>query len=239
MTVDGIKDIIKSHLARKWSSSVTTLATQIFFVERGLKAGFIWDVGPRIGSESIIKIMSELRQSKLVSDNLKILRIVDDFCIINVQSYCNINMNDVTFVNVTHTLLEPRLCDLIELGPFIHNFNQQIKEFQNSSELIRDIKIDNSFCIPTLFGLVAGFPIIYYYDPLVSVDQNCLANVLLRIHQVWYRNETLVFSVSCPAKLIDENESFKGKIELWRDSFKRDKDFVCKTMEETLSVVIL
>lgn len=239
MTVDGIKDIIKSHLTKKWNSSALTgLATQIFFVECGMKTGFIWDVGPPIDSTSIINIMSDLRQSKLVSHNLRILRIVDDFCILNVQSYSNINSNDVIFVNVTSTLLQPCICDLLDLTPLVTAFNQQINDFKNSEELFREVTIHNSFCIPTLFGLVAGFPIIYYYDPLVS-DQNCLANISLRIHQVWFRNETLLFSVSCPEKLIEENENIKRKIELWRDSFKSNDQLVFKILKETLSVVIL
>lgn len=238
MTIDGIKDIIRSQLTRKWNSAVTGLATQIFFVECGIKTGFIWDIGPSIDSTTIVKIMSALRQSKLVSHNLRILQIVDDFCIVNIQSYLNINLNDVTFVNVTSTLLQPQICDLLELTPLVTALNRQIKDFCNSEELFREVLIDSSLCIPTLFGLVAGFPIIYYYDPLVS-DQNCLANVSLRIHQVWFRNETLLFSVSCPVKLIDENNNFQRKIELWRDSFKGNEDLVFKLLEETLSIVIL
>lgn len=238
MTIDGIKDIIKSHLPRKWNSAVTGLATQIFVVECGIKTGFIWDVGPQIDSRTINKIMFDLRQSKLVSHNLRILRIVDDFCIVNIQSYLNTNLNDVTFVNVTSTLIEPQLCDSLKVTPLVTAFNQQLKQFSNSQELFLEVIIDNSFCIPTLFGLVAGFPIIYYYDPFVS-DQNCLANVLLRVHQVWFRNETLLFSVSGPTKMIDENNDFKRKIARWSDSFKFNEDLVVKILEETLSVVIL
>lgn len=238
MTIDGIKDIIKSHLTRKWNSAVAGLATQIFFVECGIKTGFIWDIGPSIDSATITKILSDLRQSKLISHNLRILQIVDDFCIVNIQSYLNINLSDVTFVNVTSTLLQPQICDFLELTPLVTAFNRQIADFCKSVELFLEVIIDSSFCIPTLFGLAAGFPIIYYYDPLVS-DQNCLANVSLRIHQVWFRNEILIFSLSCPVKLIDENINFQRKIELWRDSFKSNEDLVFKMLEETLSIVIL
>lgn len=238
MTIVGIKDILKSHFTRKWNSAVTGLATQIFFVESGIKTGFIWDIGPQIDSTAVIRIMSDLRQSKLVSHNLRILQIVDDLCILNVQSYFNISLNDVTFVDVSPTLLQPRICELLKVTPLVDAFNKQIKDLQNSEEIFREVVIDNSFCIPTLFGLVAGFPIIYYYDPLVS-DQNCLANVSLRIHQVWFRNETLLFSVSCPVKLIADDKKFKGKIQLWSDSFKNSDDLVFKILEETLSVVIL
>lgn len=238
MTIDGIKGVIASHFTRRWSSAVTGLATQIFFVACGMKTGFIWDIGPPIDSTSLINILSDLRQSKLVSNNLRILRIVDDFCILNVQSYLNINLHDVTFVNVTSKLLQPQICDSLELIPLVTTFNEQIKIFQNSEEIFLQAKIDNSFCIPMLYGLVAGFPIVYYYDPLVS-DQNCLSNVLLRVYQIWFRNDILIFSVSCPAKLIDENDNFKRKVKLWMDSFKSNKELVLKIMEETLSAVIL
>lgn len=236
MTIDGIKDIIKNHLT-KWSSAVTGIATQIFFVECGIKTGFIWDIGPPINSNLIIKIWSDLRRTNLVSNNLRILQIVDDFCILNIQSYNNINLDDVTFINVTSTLLRPQICDLLQLSPFIAAFNKQIEDFQISNDFLLEVVIDNSFCIPTLFGLVAGFPIIYYYDPLVS-DQNCLANVPLCVYQIWFRDDILLFSVSFPSKLNLEKK-FKCKIEKWGNSFASNKDLVFKKFEETLSIVIL
>lgn len=238
MTIDAVKALLKSHLNKKWNSAVTGLATQIFFVECGLRPGFIWDIGPPVDCQMMIDIMSGLRQSKLISFNLRILQIVDDFCIVNVQSYCNINFDDVTFVNVSGTLVEPQIFDSSELTAMLSAFGQQMKNLQNSDDLIMQVNVDQSFCIPTLFGLVAGFPIVYYYDPLVS-DQNCLANVSLRIHQVCHRNGTLLVSVSCPAKLINQTGSLKRKIEQWTDSFRVNSDLVCKVFQETLSVVVL
>lgn len=238
MTIDGIKNILKAHLTRKWNSTVTELATQIYIVECGIKTGFIWDIGPQMDSTTLIKIMSNLRQLNLVSNNLRILRIVDDFCLLNIQSYFNINLNEVTFVNVTSSLRLPRICDSLQLTPFVETFNQQIKDFQISAKPILEVKVNNSFCIPTLFGLVAGFPIIYFYDPLVS-DQNCLANIPLRVHQIWFRNEVLLFSVSCPSKLINDNEKCKCNIEQWKDTLTTNDDLVFKMFEETLSDVIL
>lgn len=236
MTIDGIKDIIKGHLSRKWNSAVTGLATHIFYVECGIKTGFIWDVGPPIDLASIIKIMTDLIRTNLISHHLRVLRILDDFCILNIQSYLNINLDDITFVNITSTLSQPQICSFSVLTPFIAAFNQQIKNFQISEEILLDVVTDNSVCIPTLFGLVAGFPIIYYYDPLVS-DKNCLANIPLNIYQIWFRNEILLFSVSCPLKLIEIN--LKNKIEQWKGSVLRNNDLVLKIFQETLSVVIL
>lgn len=238
MTIDGIRDIIKGHLTRKWNSAATGLATQIFCVQCGIKTGFIWDVGPSIDLSSLIKIMTDLRRANLISHHLRVLRIVDDFCILNIQSYLNINLDDVIFVNVTSTLSQPQICTFSQLTPFIAAFNQQIKNFQNSEALLLDVVTDNLVCIPTLFGLVAGFPIIYYYDPLVS-DKNCLANIPLNIYQIWFRNETLLYSVSCPLKLVNDNINFQNKIEKWKNSFLSNNDLVFKIYQEILSVVIL
>ncbi|KAG4066060.1 hypothetical protein HA402_001307 [Bradysia odoriphaga] len=238
MTIDGIKDLLRSHLNKKWNSAVTGLATQIFFVECGLRPGFIWDIGPPVDSQLIINVMSDLRRSKLISFDLRIVQIADDFCVVNVQSYCSIDFSDVTFVNVSSPLLEPRICNSVEVTTMVTSFGQQIKNLQNSDELFLEVRIDPSFCIPTLFGLVAGFPVVYYYDPSVS-DQNCLANVLLSIHQVCHRNGTVLFSVSCPAKLIDETSGLRRNVERWTDSFRSDIDLVFKVFQETLSVVVL
>lgn len=239
MTIDGIKVILKNHLTRRWNSTVTAIAAQIFFVECGVKTGFILDIGPPIDLKLLIDILSDLRQSKLVSHSLRIVRIVDDICILNVQSYCDIQLNDVTFINITASLREPQLCDQSKLADWLAAFNNQIHEFQRiSNELFFDVQVDRSFCIPTLFGLVAGFPVIYYYNPLVS-DQNCLANVLLRVYQIWFRNEILIFSVSCPAKLIDDNVEVDGRLKLWRDRFEGYAELKFKVMEETLPLVVL
>lgn len=194
--------LIKSKKCfKKWSKSFKEISYQIHFVNLGVKRGFLWDFGVTIDSNLFNLFILELIEIGLISNSLKVVTLLDEVFLINYK----MESPQFVFVNVTKNtepkIIEENNSENIWYKNFIH---------ENSiSKLIPPV----NFCIPSLIGILIGFPVIYWYDNNIS-DENCLGNVALNVYQAHFE-ESLVMSFSIPEFLITNNLQVKNLIEKW------------------------
>lgn len=199
-----IFEIIKSKNSfKKWKKSFKEIAYQIHFVNLGIKRGFLWDFGVTIDSTLFDLFILELIETGVVSDSLKVVTLLDEVFLINYK----MELPDFVFVNVTRNT-EPKIMD---------ENNSELIWFktvnpESSDSILKLVPPENS-CIPTLIGILIGFPVIYWYDNKIS-DENCLGNVVLNVYQATYE-ECLVMSFSIPAFFVLNNITVQNLIQKW------------------------
>lgn len=203
MSFIRIFKLIKSKKSfKKWSKSFKEISYQIHFVNLGIKRGFLWDFGVTIDSNLFNLFILELVEYEIISNSLKVVTLLDEVFLINYK----MESPDFVFVDVTKNT-EPKIfeenSEIIWYKNFIHEDSGTISEL---------VPPENS-CIPTLIGILIGFPVIYWYDNKVS-DENCLGNVVLNVYQARFE-ESLIMSFSIPEFLVFNSSTVKNFIEKW------------------------
>lgn len=203
MSFIRIFKLIKSKKSfKKWSKSFKEISYQIHFVNLGIKRGFLWDFGVTIDSNLFNLFILELVELEIISNSLKVVTLLDEVFLINYK----MESPDFVFVDVTKNT-EPKIfeenSELIWYKNCIH---------EDSGPISKLIPPENS-CIPTLIGILIGFPVIYWYDNKVS-DENCLGNVVLNVYQARFE-ECLIMSFSIPEFLVFNSSTVKNFIEKW------------------------
>lgn len=203
MSFIRIFKLIKSKKSfKKWSKSFKEISYQIHFVNLGIKRGFLWDFGVTIDSNLFNLFILELVEFGIISNSLKVVTLLDEVFLINYK----MESPNFVFVNVTKNT-KPKIfeenSEIIWYKNFIHEDSRSISKL---------IPPENS-CIPTLIGILIGFPVIYWYDNKVS-DENCLGNVVLNVYQARFE-ECLTMSFSIPEFLVFNSSTVKNFIEKW------------------------
>lgn len=206
---------------KKWSKYFKEIAYQIHFVNLGVKRGFLWDFGVTINSELFNLFILELVETGILESNfLKVVTLLDEVFLINYK----IESPEFVFVDVTRTI-EPKV---------IEENNSELIWYHENSSVSKLIPSEN-LCIPTLIGILIGFPVIYWYDNKIS-DENCLGNVLLNVYQACFEDCT-VMSFSIPEFLVINNSTVKNLIEIWIKELNRFE--ICVNVFKTDSSVII
>ena len=94
------------------------------------------------------------------------------------------------------------------------------KKLQSNSDDVIDINLEPNWNGCSLFGILLGFPCVYYYD-VESSDQNCLSySQLIQIQGFQY--DRVVASFTVPKVIYDNSDSNVNQIiEKWRERFER------------------
>ena len=93
------------------------------------------------------------------------------------------------------------------------------KKLQSNNDVI-DINLEPNWNGCSLFGILLGFPCVYYYDVEYS-DQNCLSYAQL-IQIQGFQYDRVVASFTVPKVIYDNSDSNVNQIiENWRERFER------------------
>ena len=93
------------------------------------------------------------------------------------------------------------------------------KKLQSNNDVI-DIKLEQNWNGCSLFGILLGFPCVYYYD-VESSDQNFLSYAQL-IQIQGFQYDRVVASFTVPKVIYDNSDSNVNQIiENWRERFER------------------
>lgn len=211
---------------KKWSKFFKEIAYQIHFVNLGVKRGFLWDFGVTIDFNLFNLFILELIEIGLTSNSLKVVTLLDEIFLINYK----MESPEFVFVDVTKNskpkIIEENNSENIWYKNFIH---------ENSGSISKLIPPENS-CIPSLIGILIGFPVIYWYNNKIS-DENCLGNVILNVYQARFE-ECTVMSFSIPESLITNNLQVKNLIDKWINNLNQFEISVNVFKTES-SVIIL
>ena len=94
------------------------------------------------------------------------------------------------------------------------------KKLQSNNDVI-DIKLEQKWNGCSLFGILLGFPCVYYYEVFESSNQNCLSYAQL-IQIQGFQYDRVVASFTVPKVIYDNSDSnVKQIIESWRERFER------------------
>ncbi|RUS73977.1 hypothetical protein EGW08_018265 [Elysia chlorotica] len=170
-------------------------------VDRRLKPACLfdrWCVCP----ESMVSYLRCLHQKGLVSNQLRVLQVGMDVVVYHVLSKdwlrASHSPESTQFLDITSNLIQPSLIIDTAKTAVTRKAFEQWCYWNGPSDPghEEEIEIAEGVNVPSLFGLLLGYPCIYWYDMSVS-DQNNLGGCALQLFQVkGYPRETPLSSHS-------------------------------------------
>lgn len=193
-----MKDLVDFLCKCKLSKRNNELAINLYFLCNGLKPSILWDFGSTNG-----KKLSCLKN--ILGQDLIILDVAGNFIICYKSSIAstlnNYFSNPPLVIDVSQMKRSSTLAELHILGSIELIVNSVLKQLSTNNELLINLEVEESWNLSTLFGVLLGFPVVYYFDP--SHD-NCLSNTDLTLWQVGGRWRSLTawpVSFTAPADL--------------------------------------
>ena len=207
MSLLDIENQVKSKkLTKKWRE----LSLTLYFLSKSLKPGFLWDIGS-VSTEKLLKLSFMLEE-------LLVIIIEQDYYVCSKKALakhldCLLDelpiIIDVSGDKTVPEILQDR--KLSDIHNMIKNVKGQVEELQES---VLVLQIQETWNISTLFGLLLGYPIVYYYNS--GCTQNCLNNTNILVFRVGYQ-DVWPISFTVPAELYEQCrasiDNWKSKIE--------------------------
>ncbi|GFR60886.1 UPF0739 protein C1orf74 homolog [Elysia marginata] len=144
----------------------------------------LWSVCPDV----MFSYLKSLHKEGLVSNQLNVLLVGMDVIVYKSLSKSwpkNPMFPNPYFVDITVTLAKPVLMpgteNIIETKTVFDNLCHETRSPDPKHP--QEIKISDSLNVPTLFGLLLGYPCVYWYDTTKG-EENNLAGFALRLFQV-------------------------------------------------------
>ncbi|KAM3621741.1 uncharacterized protein V6R79_015376 [Siganus canaliculatus] len=204
------------------------LAVQVSAVDLGLKAALLYDTNSA-SADQVQQYLRSLQSSQLVSKSLLTLNVGGNTLIMNpalVRSIVEqlLPEGKVSVIDVCHLLEKPVTTDPLrrELGNMTDGFLLLLRELEKTEEAEKpyDVgEISEEWNLCTLFGLLLGYPVVYWFDQSKSFE-NCLSMtplVVTTASATWQVETTahtcLLYSFSVPAALLQETQS---NLEDWK-----------------------
>lgn len=188
-----VQVVLRTQLGdKKWRTHWPALTGQLVAVIKGLKTGFLWDIGPRPELAQVGETATLLSLC-FTQTKLTVVAFCDEICICHdpLPPQANV-LIDVSRSRESPAVLETRAAVDEMLG--------RLNCAQREANVIRLDSED--LCVPTLMGLLIGYPALYWYEP-ASDDENCLSGVILEVFQVTFLGRVVV-SFSVPQLLLNQ-----------------------------------
>ncbi|TNN84359.1 UPF0739 protein C1orf74 [Liparis tanakae] len=159
------------------------LASQITAVDLGLKPALLYDSNSA-GADQVQQYLSSLQSSQLVSKSLLTLDLNGNALIVNTLTVrSNVEQllrdNTVAVIDVCHTLEKPAIADLLggETKSMTQDLLLLLTELEQLKEADKPYYVaekSEEWNLCTVFGLLLGFPVTYWFDQTKSFE-NCLS----------------------------------------------------------------
>ncbi|CRL00849.1 CLUMA_CG014100, isoform A [Clunio marinus] len=223
--------IIRSFYKKHWQ----IIASQIRSVNeiQCPKRGFLFDCGVT-NKETLIDLLTKLKVNKLISKQIIVAAVKEDFFILNIEKFYQKDSH--IFVDVSGSLEKPgnfKLNDF-NIEKHLEVIRKQIISFEN--DLFVDLEISEEYCVPTIFGYLINYPVLYYYND--ENDRNCLSLVDLKVFQI-IRDDEILISFSIPCEIFDQNKEIQEKISFWLHHFQSHDEFEVKQFFTNNPIIIL
>lgn len=226
--MERLCSVVRSHFKRHWR----TIALQINAVNDNAspKRAFLYDCGS-ITVDELENLCSDLKEKELISKDILIATLKDDIFILNLNKFQTKSSHLI--VDISESLNKAEVIKETDLvDEMFRDIDSQLLDAEDAQVINLDIKTD--WCIPTIFGYLINYPILYYHKEC----ENCLTFVDLNVHQIQINGETLV-SFSVPNELYVQSAIVKEKISKWMMYFQTHDDFTIKTFVACYPTVIL
>lgn len=229
-----MENIIKKYLhSFNWNKHLKLIANQIHYVHIGFKVGFLWDIGQRIEYKVILDILNDLKKHKYISDDVILFILDDNYIIVNsrkLSDICN-EPTSIAFIDCSENLKLPLL-----LNGIPNVILQKLKiQLNNTYNEYCEIVVDD-VCVPTMFGILIGYPVVYWYNTELS-NENCLSNIDLIIYQSIQDEDVLIQSFSVP-KMLHDVPQIQNALREWKMKVQNSNLYL-KTFIANLEKAIL
>ncbi|CAL1527665.1 unnamed protein product [Lymnaea stagnalis] len=205
--------IFGKRAKNSWKSAVLDFK----MVDHGIKMTCLFDRW-LVCAKEMIDFVTSLHNQGLIKNPIGVLAVGVDVIIYNEKSFqhtFSVNISSVLFVDITSTLKQPTLINegkVLKTKEVLIEFLSKVCPNDDRTMSVNNMEISEELNVPTLFGLLLGYPIVYWYDRSVGED-NCLTSHSLTLFQVkgYLSNKDLtkdsseqshvIFSFSAPQNL--------------------------------------
>lgn len=227
--MESLYPVVRSRFKKHWKA----IACQIHVVncDENPKRGFLFDCGA-IDVPKIVDVVEKLKREALVRKDIAVVKVKEDIFILNPQKFQHENSKFV--VDVSGSLEKPKkIEDLKEIDRMLSAVREQLMA---SGISLITLNISDDCCVPTIFGYLINYPILYYHQP--DDDANCLSLIDLEIHQVTTRSETLI-SFSVPREIFTNDIEMRTEIEKFLHYFQNNDNYQIKTFTANYPTIVL
>lgn len=211
------------------ASQSLDLAAQVLAVDLGLKPALLYDSNSANAGQ-VQQYLSSLQSSQLLSKSLFTLDLDGNTLIVNpaaakLSVEQLIHHRNVALINICHSLEKPTIIDPIrtDLKTMAEGLLHLLREMEHQGEkaellhYIEEKSEEWNLC--TVFGLLLGYPVAYWFDQTKSFE-NCLSMtplVVTKASATWQTDKSshrcCVYSFSVPAILFEDVQS---QLENWK-----------------------
>lgn len=232
--MDPLTQVLNKHLPEKsWRKMITH---QILSLNNGSKFGFLFDCGA-IAASRLTELIKDINRVGLLQSDLVVVSIGVDLIILNLNRFLGQDSKPI-LINISGSLEAPEILkdesSVLSMFKAIDNQLQDFSNYFNDDNLLLDLQLEPTYCIPTIFGYLIGYPVIYWFD--VASDDNCLGNVDLKVYQIYFHDQ-LIISFSIPNNLLVDTLIMQNLVK-W-DSFIQTFNITSKDFLANYPVVIL
>ena len=156
-------------------------------VDLGVKPAYLYDIGPPVGKK-LQSFIVELVDESLISNHLNIVEVEMDCFIVKAESIHEIKES---FEKAEFVKVQTKFVDITNDSDSVitdsEGLRKELKEAVNdiSSNMVTDrvhlYVLSNTLCCnrTTLFGILLGYPVVYWFSDRERVIQNFLSMVPL------------------------------------------------------------
>lgn len=208
------------------------LAVQLLAVLKGIKFGFLWDIGPRPPIEQVQAVVNCLNLC-FPETKLGVLAFTDEICVSRLASYVAVTADDYALIDVSKSKKSPTVIDNNKI--IISHVVEQLTNVIDAAKGNEIIHLKSGdICVPTLMGLLIGYPTLYYTDA-ESNGENCLSGSHLKVYQITFL-DSVVSSFSVPETLLS---CTRDVVNRWKLKMSTVQGVHLSEFDKTLDVVVL
>lgn len=155
--------VLEKYFPKKsWRRHYRKIIFYILAVDSGLKTSFLWDFGPSVSSSMLSAFLESLKTLKLTSLKIFLVILKEDFFVTNPNLVLQTLSQKRLYVNVSDHLSEH---EIFEQNDLVEKMIDFLKiELNNLKKGKCKLELDENFCVPTLFGLLLNYPVIYFFE---------------------------------------------------------------------------
>ena len=178
------KQLLQQHLGKWIRHRWLSVTLDIIVVDFGIKPAFLFDYGT-VTATKMSELLSSAHASGFLRTELCVVCIEMDLLIVSPKTLHSEPFESLfeklAIVDISGSLTQPNIVDDKELLKTTFEEFNKIKCFTGS---IKSLKVSDNheFNPSTLFGLLLGYPAVYWYD--MNSDINCLSMQALLCYKV-------------------------------------------------------
>lgn len=223
--VESICSIFYQHFCQKrWKSFVRPIIYNIISVGVKWKPSYIWDFGPCPKIDNVTDFIKSLRKFNAIFNDIRVIRIENEIILVNCINLMEVFRNNASiYCDISSHLDHIRVVDDDVLCQ-INDMKQKVSNYlgtgvDTGEENLIVIPTEEDWCIPTLYGMLLNYPVIYWFrndnhDTKLNFSNVYSYNITFDVMCGHSSKQVVLYSFSIPA-LFD-----RGNVNKWFNNIK-------------------